>query len=352
MTKSVNIVLDGTQDDLTALFSYSKEIEQSGLTTLQDYIAHSFNQTLERDGFYGAWAQVLKQDNGQFVLKLYSPHHDLNIYEKLVPEFLAAGKVALSIYNGLDHSAADGSNDPMRFLLPTGLCMAKTRSIQLLHFPPLETLVYHDYLYSPTNRRWENLLGYNHLSRQPLAELETIVDCVPIAALGDDMKGIAKYNNSFTAYVKQMLKARLSYHPNIPVVAYGGPVMQWLNDNFADQIKDTLKPLSLIELDILNTGVKTIVLCANHPSKYLYYTDDHDKVDFEKKKEIMTQDLIAAGWQLTMVHEPGISANKILENMKDRWIDNPQVLEIMKQEDEAYGYKLTGWSTTLDMAQI
>jgi hypothetical protein len=352
MRKSIDITLFGTEAELTALFSYEKEAQGSQLTSLEDYIAHAINQTLVRDGFFGAWAQVLKQENGPYVLKMYSPHHDLGIYKDVIPAFLDAGGTGLSIFNDVKAKIPPANRAQMRFLLPAGLSMVNTRSVQLLHFPPLETLVYQDYLYSPTNRRWENLLGYNHLNRNHIPELETIVDCVPIAAPGDDMKGIQPFNNSFTPYVKKMLAARLMIRNNIPVVAYGEPVMDWLKIAYPGQISATLTPLSLVELDILETGVKTPVLCANHPSKYLYYTDDHKKEDFEKKKEMMTQDLIAAGWQVKMVQEPGSSPSRVLDEMKHRWVNNPQVLDIMIQEDEAYGYKLTGWSNTLHTAQI
>jgi hypothetical protein len=337
MTKSTDILLTGSEEDLINLFSYSKELQQSQLSSLGDYIAHFFNQTLERDGYFGAWAQAIKQENGSYVAKLYSPHHDLSVYKELIPSFMEAGHVGLSIVNS-NQSLIDSK---MRFLLPWGLAMAKTKSVQLLHFPPLETFVYLDYLYSPTNRRWENLLGYND-SDVLLSEEETIVDCVPVAAPGDDSKGIAPLNNIFAPYVKAMLQARLGHlgHAHTPVVAYGGPVMDWLKANYADQITENLQPLSLVELQLWESGVKHHVLCANHPSKYLYYTDKHDKTDFEVKKQIMTQDLIAAGWQSRMVKTPRHSPTKLLQELKDHWTNNPRVLEIMLQEDAAYGYKI------------
>ncbi|HSF46154.1 MAG TPA: hypothetical protein VLA58_09080, partial [Chitinophagaceae bacterium] len=272
-----------------------------------------------------------------YVAKLYSPHHDLGVYQELIPSFLEAGHLGLNIFNNIQSSI----NSQMRFLLPWGLSMARTKSIQLLHFPPLETFVYLDYLYSPTNRRWENLLGYND-PEVLLSEEETIVDCVPVAAPGDDSAGIAPLNNSFAPYVKAMLQARLGHlgHAQTPIVAYGEPVMAWLKANYGDQIAGDLQPLSLVELQLWESGVKHHVLCANHPSKYLYYTDKHDKADFEVKKQIMTQDLIAAGWQSKMVKTPGHSPVKLLQELKQYWTDNPRVPEIMLQEDRAYGYKI------------
>lgn len=337
MLYPVEIPLDGTDDDLSALFSYSPELQQSNLTTLPDFIAHVFNQTLMRDGYFGAWAQVLPQD-GKYVLKMFSPHHDLRIYALIVPAWMEAGKTGLSIFR--DKGPHD--NNQMRFLLPFGLCMSQTRSVQLLHFPPLETFVYLDYLYSPTNRRWENLLGYNDLKAAHFPELETIVDCVPIAAPGDDSKGIEPYNNVFTPYVIAMLKMRLIAAGNsgVPVVAYGGPVRDWLKQAFPDQIPGTLEPLSLIALKLFDNDSTTPVLCANHPSMYLYYTDDNKPEDFEKKKTVMTQDLIAAGWQSKMAFNPGSNPQKVLDAMTAYWTNNPEVLKIMEQEDVQYGYNL------------
>ncbi|MFN0189988.1 MAG: hypothetical protein ACKVQV_14910 [Bacteroidia bacterium] len=347
MKQGIEITLNGTTDEFKQLFSYTSVEEDAKLATLEDYMAHVFNQSMDRDRFHGSWAEVINdKDKGTYVLKMFSPHHDLSPYCKLIPAYLEAGKVALSIFQMNQKLIPPASKDQMRFLLPFGLSMANCKSVQLLHFPPLETFVYQDYLYSPTNRRWENLLGYNNLTISNFSELETIVDCVPIAAPGGDSTGIAPFNNLFTAYVKQMLQARLNPNGKItqPVMAYGGPVMDWLKLAFADQIdpqiKGPLAPLSLVELKLFDSDVITPVLCANHPSKYLYYTDDNKKADAEVKKEIMTQDLIAAGWQYKMANEHHHSPKTVLDEMKKHWTNNKRVLEIIEQEDQSYGYKI------------
>ena len=346
MKKCIEISLDGTEEQLSLLFSYSSTGQNSQLATLEASISHTFNQTMQRDGFYGSWAQVIK-NNDLYVLKMYSPHHDLSVYKRLIPAYLEAGKIAVSIYNENINEITKTGIDKMRFLLPFGLSMAKTKSVQLLHFPPLETFFYQDYLYSPTNRRWENLLGYNTLTETNYFELETIVDCVPIAAGGDDSADIAPYNEKFIPYVKKMLQSRLKATGNKtqPIVAYGGPVMDFLQKTFSDQIDPQIKdgklePLSLVQLKLFDSDAITRVLCANHPSKYLYFTDDNKKADFKVKKEIMTQDLIAAGWQIKMAAHPNYSAKRVLQEMKDYWTNSSKVLKIMKQEDESYGYKL------------
>lgn len=341
MIKAIEIPLEGSEEYLSSLFSYSTKPKQSNVASLEDYIAHAVNQTLLRDRYYGGWAQVLNQ-KGKYVLKMYCPHHDLSPYQKLIPAFLEAGSLALDLFKQCESKIPVKDRNTMRFLLPFGLTMVRTKSVQLLHFPPLETFAFQDYLYSPTNRRWENLLGYNKVVSANFPELETIVDCVPIAAPGDDSKGIAPFNEAFVPYVRKMLWARLNPHgkTTLPVVAYGEPVRDFLEKAFADQIKGELDTLSVIELRLSDQKVKTPVLCANHPSKYLYYTDDTDPAHFEEKKEVMTQDLIAAGWQATMARYPDSSPKKVLSELKKKWQGNRRVLDIMKQEDNQYSYML------------
>ncbi len=341
MENLLEITLKGNEKHLSQLFSYSKKRKKANLSSLQDYMAHVFNQTLVRDQIYGAWAQVLLKED-KYVLKIYSPHHDLSEYKDLIGSYMKAGKMALSIFKDNKKEIKKAGKNSMKFLLPFGLSMKKTKSVQLLHFPPLETFVYQDYLYSPTNRRWENLLGYNGMTEAFFPELESIVDCVPIAAPGDDSKGIEPFNNYFTPYVKEMLRARLKQEGDYtqPVVAYGGPVRDWLEKSFPKESNGHLEPLSLLTLQLFDSGVKTPVLCANHPSKYLYYTDDDKPSDYATKKEIMTQDLIAAGWQSRMAYGSKVKSTQVLEKMKKHWTGNPRVEEIMRQEDKAYGYTL------------
>lgn len=343
MHNCVEIILPGTEAELTDLFSYTPEDRHSKLTSLPEFVAHIFSKTLQYDRHCGGWSQVLQQEDGQYVLKMYSPHQDLAPYRDRIPAFMAAGHAGLAIYKSLEKEIEKQGKGQIRFLLPSGLSMARTRSVQLLHFPPLEAFVYKDYLYSPTNRRWENLLGNNGLAEAHLPELETIVDCVPLAAPGDDSAGIAAFNDKFIPYVKAMLQARLtaSGTRTQPVVAYGGPVRDFLRIAFPDQITAPLSVLSLVEMRLLeDPNVVTPVLCANHPSMYLYYTDDTNPKDFEAKKTVMTQDLIAAGWQAHMAYAPDADAASVLNEMTAKWTDNPRVLDIMRQEDTAYSYRI------------
>lgn len=333
MKKSIDIILSGSEEELARVFSYPDELNNSGLSSLAEFLSFKFNQTLLRDRHYGAWAQVVIQE-GEYVLKLSSPHHDMHVYKDLIEDYLNAAKTGLKICED-NNCEVNG----MKFMVPFGLAKANTKSVQLLHFPPMETFVYKDYLFSPTNRRWENLLVYNKLRGVNFHALETIVDCVPLAAPGGASDEIAPFNYTFTPYVKEMLRARLDCTTGItqPIIAYGGPVMGWLESAYPDQTGDKLEVLSLVELHLFGDDTRTYLLCANHPSKYLYYTSQPYS---EEKKDILTQDLIAAGWQARMAYHPDEDPWKVLDELKTHWTDNPELMRIMKLEDEEFNFKL------------
>jgi hypothetical protein len=342
----VTIPLDFSKEDLYNIFSFSEErykVKDSQgkdcqLTTLSSYIAHYFDQTLERDHHKGAWSQVLLNDEGKYFLKMFCDRADLSPYEQIVPQLLTIAKIGVEIFN--DKVVGNQVECPIEFLLPFGLSMANTKSVQLLHYPPLETLVYQDYLYSPTNRRWENLLGFNAKHESNFSEYETIIDIVPLAAPGDDGKDLQKYTDLFTDYIKAMLKLKLKSTGNRtqPLVAYGGSVLSWLQGEnaYGDQITGDLKVLSLLNLNILDDGSITPVLCANHPSKYLYMTDEEPS---ESKTTVMTQDLIVAGWQWKMGNNPHLNAKEVLDDVSNYWYNNPdKIKEIEAIQDNEYGY--------------
>lgn len=338
MSNSIELILGNDEQELSQLFSYTQEEKSHGVS-LTDYIAHTFNQTLQRDMFFGSWADVW-YDKGEIGLKISSPKDDISSYSKIIPQFLDAARTALKIFNENKEAIEEEvkkTGMPLDFLLPFGLTMVNTRSIQLLHFPPIETFTYLDYLYSPTNRRWENLLGYNEYQGEKNTLVERIVDCVPLAAPGGDSTGIAPFNNTFIPYGCQMLKALLDASGNAtqPIVAYGSPVRHWLEAAFPNQVKD-LGVLSLCTLKLFDNDVSTPVLCANHPSEYLYYTG---KPSSEEKTKIMTQDLIAAGWQTAMCVDWSADPHEKLSNSKDFWGGNPdKVQAIIEQQDVEFGY--------------
>ena len=106
--------------------------------------------------------------------------------------------------------------------------------------------------------------------------------------------------------------------------------------------------MSLLELEIVK-GKKTPVLCANHPSMYLYDTSIPVKEAAEPRKSsngddypapltVMTQDLVAAGWQAAMSRKWDADPKRTLSRMRRRWTDDDKVKAIMKEQNEEFGF--------------
>lgn len=340
MQNTIDITLDGTEAELTQLFSFTPEKAAGGTTTLEKFIGHLINQTLQRDGLFGAWAQVWPIE-GAYNLKISSPHHDLSRYGICIPKFLEAGKLALQIIQDnqqLLDSVIKTTGMGMQFVLPWGLALGKVKSVQMLHFPPLEAFIYSDYIFSPTNRRWENLLGYNQLDPIDFPKFESIVDCVPIGAPGGDTDGIKPFNTLFAPYIKKMLQARLSSdgYKTQPVMACGSPVHDLLQQMFPDQITCKPQTLDIVKVKLYeDSDTVTHFMITNHPSQYLYFTD---KPFTEQKKEILMQDLIATGWQVRMSENFNGTPEGILQDVKTFWTNHPDFQQIMDQEDKAYNF--------------
>ncbi|HRH98850.1 MAG TPA: hypothetical protein PLB55_23115 [Prosthecobacter sp.] len=318
---------------------------------LADCINHTINQTLLRDLQYGAWAYVgttleKKADKATgktvettlYHVKIVSPDPkaDLTRYATQIPAFLKAAGMALRLfYQGM--AKAKTIPTGVSFLPPFGLAMMNTASIQLLHYPPSETLNYMDYLYSPTNRRWENLLGCNGFPGARNTLLETIVDLLPIAANGGaaGAAAIQPFGTMFKPYVDQMLNLLLRATPNKkatqPIVAYGGPVMNYLQTtcnpkDLSGKITGNkgpdLAPLSLVSLPLLEGGPQTAVLCANHPAQFMYYDPsmkDDPNQGYAHFRTVLQQDLIAAGWQSEMSRNPEAKPLEVLQKVHARW---------------------------------
>ena len=89
---SVDIGL-GYHHEIGGLFQFG----ESG-PRLEDAISFVFNQTLERDLMFGAWAQAYRNGNGEYRLKITSPDNDVSAYATLIPNYIAAGRQALANY--------------------------------------------------------------------------------------------------------------------------------------------------------------------------------------------------------------------------------------------------------------
>lgn len=358
----------GYEHDIAGLFQFG----ENG-PALVEAITFVFSQTLQRDMFFGSWAQAYRNGNGEYRVIITSPTDDVSAYQTLIPNYIKAGKQAIaSYYKNVPYPVRKG----WEFLLPFGLAMANIKSIQLLHFPPLETFTYKDYLYSPTNRRWECLLAQNNFNGVNNTPIERIIDVAPIAAPGGAGKELTDYNQDFIPYVKAQLKNFLrplqttNNKLTQPIIAYGGPVHDWLKQAYS--LNKTPKTLDIIKLNIIDGNSAddtpyTWVLCANHPSEYLYDTDiplkDANKPngDYPAPMVVMCQDLVAAGWQAHMSENPNDDPYKTLSMMEDRWGWDPEnhkvkadkvetLLAIMKEQNQAFNLNNNSFTPTLAQA--
>jgi hypothetical protein len=358
VTNSIEIKL-GPWDEMADLFSWDAS---SGID-LRDLIAHGINQTMQRDGLLGSWADVYHDAGDTLSVKISAPFEQVKRYAKIIPAFIAAGRVGYGAY--MQHRATI-LQGKLIFYLPVGLPMLATKSVQLLHYPPYEARTYSDYLYSPTNRRWESLLGYNEYMQSGVTLLERICDAVPLAGPGSDATVINEVESYFIPYGKAMLAALLdqSGERTQPVVAYGGPAHAWLKTAFPTQIKRTPTLFSVLVLKVGNGEATTPVLCANHPSEFLFFNEPHYKDDehspptlvpgkasapgkdgrkkIDPKKwafDIMTQDLIAARWQAYMAEHWDADPVKVLAEAKQHWESDPdRVREIVAAQEEEFGF--------------
>lgn len=360
---SIDIPL-GYYRDIEGLFRFGDDSPR-----LEDVITFVFSQTLQRDCFFGSWAQAYRNGNGEYRLKITSPQDDVSAYGTLIPRYISAGQQALASYYGnIPCSARKG----WEFLLPFGLAMANVKSIQLLHFPPLETFTYKDYLYSPTNRRWECLLAQNGFDGAHNTGVERIVDVAPIAAPGGAGSELSDYNEAFIPYAKAQLRNFLRPLEQTcnrltqPMVAYGEPVHHWLEQAFG--LQQTPATLDIIRIPVLdgNDGQPaptTWVLCANHPSEYLYDTDLPLSDAFKPNGEypppisVMCQDLVAAGWQAHMANHPDDDPHRVLADLEERWgwdaADGTvkkdkahALLAIMKEQNQAFSLDNNSFTPT------
>ena len=340
----------GSEASLSPLFPFIKpqSTPKAYTSLLQHFIQLSLSQSLQRDGFYGAWPQVVGSPaEYKISITSFDPNADVTAYATAYPQFLAAVTVAATAYNAVPHPPAGVS-----FLPPFGLSMINTKSVQLLHYPPAVTLTYMDYLYSETNRRWESLLALNNSVGSQNTMMETITDLFPIAADGggSGATAIQPWTGKFDAYVPQMLSVFLRGNgagtSTQPIVAYGGEVLKYLettylptdiNPNTNNKVdpktgKPVLSPLSLFVHAFTTDGSTTPVLCANHPAQFTYYPSESPQYPTNYQL-VLQQDLICAAWQVAMSRNPQADPLLTLQNAEKQWaivdpaIFNNQVLE-------------------------
>ena len=333
---SVDITL-GKEEELGKLFSLTGTESYE----LNDALAHVFNQTLQRDMYFGSWAEsYFHEQDGKYHLKLTSPDKDLSLYETTIPKMLSAMKLAVRIYGDL---MVDSPK--LKFYLPFGLSMAAYKAVQLLHFPPSEAMQFRDYLYNPTCRRWELLLLHNGFDGRENTLLERLIDLVPFAAPGGDASDIDNYNATFEKYVITMLELFLSANARdgltAPAVVGGAPAIECIGRHYGNQLpeKESLNAMSLVTLEIVK-GKKTHLLCTNHPSTYLYYEygSRTEPPNPAKAEQTMQEDLICAGWQAKMAGDWTLDPAEVLDEMKDRWHSGNKVKAVMKESGPEWSF--------------
>lgn len=313
-------ILLGSVQEVQKLFSFPNNFNEVG------YLEKSLEQTIEiwlqssvtRDG-YAAGVKVSIQ--GANVVLQYTGSGQQE-YAKLLPAYLAAGSLALKGALAVKQSQKWMYN--WRFLLPHGLSMAQHRTVQLLHFPPDYVLERdRDYLLAHTTLRWAGCLVENGAAAAETPRYQTIIDIAPIAApsnAGQSLEGV--YGN-FSDYVTALFNLWLPRPDGKirPMIAFGGPVKQWLKAVY----KIDLKVLQTANIEV-RPNLKVNVLGANHPS-FIYNAVKETpagaprSTPLERGMRIMQQDLIAAFWQVKMAENPDADPNATLANATNHWGD-------------------------------
>ena len=110
------------------------------------------------------------------------------------------------------------------------------------------------------------------------------------------------------------------------IVAYGGPVRQWVKTYF--NLQDYFGVNSIAKITV--SGVSVPVLGANHPI-YKYAKNDRRQKAFE----VMQEDLISACWQAKMGSD---NSPAILRLCQSFWEDESNATTVcIQMEIQAYG---------------
>lgn len=311
----------GNASQLTQLYSWPNAPEHP--QSLADTLHHYTTQTATRDGM--PYLQVyMAQQDGRYLATLRSTDWRVLDYQERLPRFLTIGQLGVEATEQLKAKGLWNEQE-WRLFLPLGLAMIEQRSVQLLHFPPDYSLPEQDYLGSKTSLRWESLLIENEVPANQVTLYEAIVDIAPIAAPASAGSTLAVTYPYYAPYARAMLEFLLSRDSDVghPVVAYGYPVRQWLQQQYglALQVLD----IGIIKLD---NGQQASVIAANHPS-FIWYAKDKS---FDAAQQVMFQDLIAACWQATMGNAPDGNPLATRQQCNDTWHARPQRVCILTWE--------------------
>lgn len=286
--------------------------------SLAQTVEHYLTQSVQRDGYTTAKVKV-RSDHDKLYASISGVPDD---YGKPLEQLLAAGDLA---YQGASKLNADGKwKYDWYFFLPLGMALENRRSVELLHFPPDYSLTQaQDYLESKTTDRWAELLEQNGVPLAQTPAYQTIIDIAPIAAPASAGSTLADTYSYFQAYQTNMV-AQLTSNadgeaPSLPMVAFGGPVRDWVHQQYGV----TLGVLGLGQITPV-AGRSVAVLGSNHPS-YIWYAADPENYGGDQQKadeaglKVMGQDITAACWQADMGRNPGADAAATLNSCTQKW---------------------------------
>ena len=286
--------------------------------SLAQTVEHYLTQSVQRDGYATAKVKV-RTDHDKLYASISGVPDD---YGKPLEQLLAAGDLA---YQGASKLNTDGKwKYDWYFFLPLGMALENRRSVELLHFPPDYSLTQaQDYLESKTTDRWAELLEQNGVPLEQTPAYQTIIDIAPIAAPASAGSTLADTYSYFQAYQTNMV-AQLTSNadgeaPSLPMVAFGGPVRDWVHQQYGV----TLGVLGLGQITP-EAGRSVAVLGSNHPS-YIWYAADPENYGGDQQKadevglKVMGQDVTAACWQADMGRNPGADAAATLNSCTQKW---------------------------------
>lgn len=286
--------------------------------SLAQTVEHYLTQSVQRDGYATAKVKV-RTDHDKLYASISGVPDD---YGKPLEQLLAAGDLA---YQGASKLNTDGKwKYDWYFFLPLGMALENRRSVELLHFPPDYSLTQaQDYLESKTTDRWAELLEQNGVTLEQTPAYQTIIDIAPIAAPASAGSTLADTYSYFQAYQTNMV-AQLTSNangeaPSLPMVAFGGPVRDWVHQQYGV----TLGVLGLGQITP-EAGRSVAVLGSNHPS-YIWYAADPENYGGDQQKadevglKVMGQDITAACWQADMGRNPGADAAATLNSCTQKW---------------------------------
>lgn len=378
----------GSADRLAVLYSYPNT--NADAATLAATIEHWINLTLEHDGLRSqVSADPQKYDGAscavQVVRQTYSAvlsgpaecARDFQTYAARLPQFLEHGWNAwvndvARIKAGRTVKAWDPILNDWRFFLTHGLTLARPRTVQFFHYPPIRLLALRNYLMDPVPWRCEELLIANGVKDHYEARrYECVMDATPIGA--SDEQGQLGTIPIDEFYPYQAAQTRLligdpeepTYDPKngwknaftIPIVVYGQHPKRVFSKLFLDErakicgqdsekkwisYRDgVLRDDTTVLASNIIPGKQTAVIGSTHPYAFYgtaqvgpmqppegqragqigqgYIHRSYAKANAESVYNRMVKDLIIARWQKTMADAPQASPEETLREATQYW---------------------------------